>query len=210
MSLVNLDALRNQPVVNEPFEHFVVSEAVDGGQLDAVVADYPVVPRGGSFPQDSLTGGPLFDQLCQELRGEAVRAAFAEKFGIDLEERPTTLTVRGRCRMKDGKIHTDSKTKLITVLLYLNEPWNSDGGCLRLLTSGDSLKDSFAEVSPQFGTLVAFKNGPKAWHGHAPFEGVRRALQLNYVVNEAAAKRSDRRHGLSALVKKLNPFAKAA
>lgn len=210
MSLVNLDNLRNQPVIEEPFEHFIVSEAVATEQLDAVVADYPAVPRGGSFPMDSLSGGPLFDQLCGELRGDAVRAVFAEKFGIDLDERPTTLTVRGRCRMKDGKIHTDSKTKLITVLLYLNEPWNSDGGRLRLLNSGDSLQDSFAEVSPQFGTLVAFKNGPNAWHGHAPFEGVRRALQLNYVVNEAAAKRSDRRHGLSALVKKLNPFAKAA
>lgn len=210
MSLVNLDALRSQPVSAEPFEHFVVSGAVDEGRLDSVVADYPKVPRGGSFPQDSLEGGPQFEQLCRELRGEEVRAVFAEKFGIDLAERPTTLTVRGRCRLKDGKIHTDSKTKLITVLLYLNEPWNSDGGRLRLLNSGDSLEDSFAEVSPQFGTLVAFKNGPKAWHGHAPFEGVRRALQLNYVVDQAAAKRSERRHGLSALVKKLNPFAKAA
>jgi SM-20-related protein len=65
-------------------------------------------------------------------------------------------------------------------------------------------------VSPQFGTVVAFKNGPTAWHGHAPFEGVRRALQLNYVVDEAAVRRSERRHGLSALVKRLNPFAKAA
>lgn len=210
MSLVNLEALRRQPVIEQPFEHFIVSEAVGGDQLAPVVADYPVVPKGGSFPQDSLTGGPLFSQLCEELRGEAVRSVFAEKFGIDLDDRPTTLTVRGRCRMKDGKIHTDSKTKLITVLLYLNEPWNSDGGRLRLLNSGDSLNDSFAEVSPQFGTLVAFRNGPNAWHGHAPFEGVRRALQLNYVVNEAAAKRSDRRHGLSALVKRLNPFARAA
>jgi len=28
-------------------------------------------------------------------------------------------------RMKDGKIHSDSKTKIVTVLLYLNEKWDA-------------------------------------------------------------------------------------
>ncbi|MGL4513206.1 MAG: 2OG-Fe(II) oxygenase, partial [Lacipirellulaceae bacterium] len=196
--------------VREPFEHFIASGAVDQRQHDYVLADYPRLSKGGSFPLSSTKGGPFFDRLCAELQGEAMREVFAERFGMDLTDRPTTLTVRGRCRTKDGQIHTDSKTKLITVLLYLNEPWNADGGRLRLLYSGDSLEDSFAEVSPHFGTLVAFKNGPDAWHGHAPFEGVRRVLQLNYVTDEAAARRSERRHGLSALVKRLNPFTRAA
>ncbi|TWT98118.1 hypothetical protein Pla108_22750 [Botrimarina colliarenosi] len=210
MSLLNLDALRNAPLVAEPFQHFIAADVVDPAKIDTVLGDYPRLAKGGSFPLSSTTGGPLFDQLCAELQGEAARTVFAERFGMDLTDRPTTLTVRGRCRLKDGQIHTDSKTKLITVLLYLNEPWNADGGRLKLLRSGASLDDAFDEVSPQFGTLVAFKNGPTAWHGHAPFEGVRRALQLNYVVDEAAVRRSERRHGLSALVKRLNPFAKAA
>lgn len=210
MDLINLRALRDTPLTKEPFEHFIVSDFVDASAMEQVIADYPKISKGGSFPQDAVTGGPAYDRLCAALRGDAVRAAFAEKFGIDLTDRPTTLTVRGWCRLKDGKIHTDSKTKLITVLLYLNEPWQSDGGRLRLLRSGGSLEDAFDEVSPQFGTLLAFRNGPNAWHGHAPYEGVRRALQLNYVVDEAAATRSARRHGLSAMLKRLNPFSKAA
>lgn len=210
MSLLNLDALRSAKLETEPFEYFIASEVVDPATIDAVLGDYPKVAKGGSFPLSATEGGPLFDQLCEELRGDAVRHLFAERFRMDLSERPTTLTVRGRCRLKDGQIHIDSKTKLITVLLYLNEPWNAEGGRLKLLRNGESLKSAFAEVSPQFGTLVAFKNGPTAWHGHAPFEGVRRALQLNYVVDEAAVRRSERRHGLSALMKRLNPFAKAA
>jgi hypothetical protein len=41
--------------------------------------------------------------------------AFELKFSIDLTGRPTMITVRGRCsKEKDGKIHTDSKTKIIT------------------------------------------------------------------------------------------------
>ena len=210
MSLLNLEALRNTPVTQEPFQHFVVSDFVDPARMEQVLADYPPIDKGGSFPQNSHPGGPTYEALCQELRGEPLRALFAEKFDMDLSERPTTLTVRARCRQKDGKIHIDSKTKLVTVLLYLNEPWQADGGRLKLLRSGDSLDSAFDEVSPQFGTLLAFRNGPNAWHGHAPFEGVRRALQLNYVVDESAVKRSERRHGLSALLKRANPFSRVA
>ena len=210
MSLVNVQALRETEVTQDPFPHFIVSDFVSAESMETVLEDYPEISKGGSFPQSAVPGGPAFEELCKELRGPEVRAAFAEKFDIDLTERPTTLTVRGWCRLKDGKIHTDSKTKLITVLLYLNEPWQSEGGKLRLLRSGESLDDSFDEVSPQFGTLLAFRNTENAWHGHGPYEGVRRALQLNYVVDDAAAKRSERRHGLSAMLKRLNPFSKAA
>ena len=210
MSLVNVQALRETEVTQDPFPHFIVSDFVSVESMETVLGDYPEISKGGSFPQSAVPGGPAFEELCNELRGPEVRAAFAEKFDIDLTERPTTLTVRGWCRLKDGKIHTDSKTKLITVLLYLNEPWQSEGGKLRLLRSGESLDDSFDEVSPQFGTLLAFRNTENAWHGHGPYEGVRRALQLNYVVDDAAAKRSERRHGLSAMLKRLNPFTKAA
>lgn len=210
MPLLNLDVLRAALLVREPFEHLVVEGLIDATHEDAVLGDYPRLDKGGSFPLHSTKGGPHFDRLCEELCGEELREVFAQRFGMDLDGRPTTLTVRGRCRRKDGQIHVDSKSKLVTVLLYLNEPWNAEGGRLRLLYSGESLEDSFAEVSPRFGTLVAFRNGPDAWHGHAPFEGVRRVLQLNYVTDEAAARRSERRHGLSALVKRLNPFHRAA
>lgn len=210
MTLLNLDALRNAPVCDDPFEHLVAPGFVPQGEMGHVLADYPSISRGGSFPQNSVPGGPTFEKLCQALRGKEVRALFAEKFGMDLTDRPTTLTVRGRCRLKDGQIHTDSKSKLVTVLLYLNEPWAVDGGRLRLLRSGDDLTNYAVEAPPHFGTLLAFKNGPTAWHGHAPFDGVRRVLQLNYVTDEAAVRRSERRHGVSALVKRLNPFKRAA
>ena len=163
-----------------------------------------------AFRLASWTYGPAFDALAQELMGPAMRSAFAEKFNMDLQGRPTTLTVRGHCRTKDGKIHTDSKTKLITVLLYLNAPWEAPGGRLRLLRDGHDLENYFAEVPPEQGTLLCFRNGPKAWHGHKSFNGQRRVLQLNWVVDEAAANASARRHGLSAWVKRINPFRRVA
>jgi hypothetical protein len=171
--------------------------------LKRIEADFPKIEQGGSFPLASLTFGDAFGELGDELLGESVRAAFAEKFGLDLAGRPATLTVRGRCRSKDGKVHTDSRSKLITALIYLNDDWSGDGGQLRLLRS-NNIEDVIAEVPPHAGTLICFRNRENAWHGHTSYEGPRRALQLNWVVDEAAARKSERRHGLSASLKSLS------
>ncbi len=210
MSLLNVEAFRKAKLETEPFEYLTVPGFVKENELAAILADYPAIEKGGSFPLVALHYGPVFEHLCDELQGETLRDAFAEKFELDLSNRPTTLTVRGRCRAKDGQIHTDSDTKLITVLVYLNEGWEADGGRLRLLRSSDSLNDMIAEVPPEAGSMVCFRNRANAWHGHGSFEGIRRVLQLNWVTDEAAVRLSERRHRRSAFWKKLNPFKPAA
>lgn len=210
MSLIDIEAFRAAPLIRNPFPYAMVPSFVRKESMGAILADYPDVSQGGSFPLASLEYGPVFAEFCDELRGEPLRAAFEEKFGMDLSQRPTTLTVRGRCRERDGQIHTDTKSKLITVLVYMNEPWEAEGGRLRLLRSADNLDDYVDEVPPDPGTLLCFLNGPTAWHGHAPFDGVRRALQLNWVTDEAAVRKSERRHGMSAFIKRLNPFRSVA
>lgn len=210
MTLLNIDAFRSTPLQTEPFEYLTVPGFVRDDRIAAILGDYPKVEKGGSFPLIALDYGPVFKDLCDELQSEALRDAFAEKFDMDLTGRPTTLTVRGRCRLKDGQIHTDSDSKLITVLIYMNDSWDADGGRLRLLRSPEDLDDMVAEVPPEAGSLVCFRNRENAWHGHGPFEGVRRALQLNWVTGEAAVRQSERRHRRSAFWKKLNPFSRAA
>lgn len=109
------------------------------------------------------------------------------------------------CRARDGQIHTDSRSKIITVLIYLNRKWESEGGCLRLLRS-PSMEDCIAEVSPAAGTLIAFLNTENAWHGHPSYEGPRRVIQLNWVTDSGVVKREQNRHRFSAFLKKINPF----
>ncbi|MGI9488451.1 MAG: 2OG-Fe(II) oxygenase [Geminicoccaceae bacterium] len=210
MSLLNIDAFQKALLEKEPFEYLTVPGFVREANLAAILADYPRIEKGGSYPLIALDYGAVFSALCDELQGESLRDAFAEKFDMDLADRPTTLTVRGRCRPKDGQIHTDSDTKLITVLVYLNESWDADGGRLRLLRSKDSLDDPITEVPPEAGSMVCFRNRKNAWHGHCSFDGVRRVLQLNWVTDEAAMRQSERRHRRSAFWKKLNPFRRAA
>ena len=92
-----------------------------------------------------------------------------KKLGMDLKGRPTMVTARGVSAARDGQIHTDSRTKLVTVLIYMNNAWEAKTGRLRLLRGPDDLEDVIAEVPPDEGTLLIFRNEPNAWHGFHAF-----------------------------------------
>ena len=111
------------------------------------------------------------------------------------------ITVRGRCQRKDGRIHTDVKSKIVTALLYLNEDWKAEGGRLRFLRGPDDLEDALGEVHPNGGTLVAFRRSACSWHGHQPYVGVRRYVMFNWMANAWAAAWELSRHRLSARAK---------
>jgi hypothetical protein len=203
MSALDLPALRATPLNTSPFEYLVLPRFIRAEARSAIHADYPAVDRPGSFPLSEVSYGAAFAELVDELRGDEVRETFAEKFRLDLTGRPTMITVRGRCWEKDGSIHTDSATKLITVLIYMNPGWEQPGGRLRLLRSGTDLDDVVAEVPPEEGTLVAFRRSENSWHGHKPFVGPRRVIQLNWVTSERVLRHETRRHRFSAFAKKL-------
>jgi hypothetical protein len=203
--MIDYERLRTARFVREPFDHFVVPEFLAPSALEPVLSGFPPIAKGGSFPVGELSCGPGFRSLLEELQGPELRAAVEQKFGIDLQGKPTMVTVRGRARAKDGRIHTDSKTKIVTVLLYLNPGWKDEGGRLRLLRSSSSLDDYFAEIPPEAGTAVFFRCTDNAWHGHTPYVGERRAIQLNWVTDESVVRREQHRHRLSARLKKWLP-----
>lgn len=205
MSALDLAAFGAAPLNREPFEYLVLPGFVKPEARAAIDADFPPVERPGSFPLSEVRCGPAFAALIEELQGPAVRAAFEAKFGLPLAGRPTMITVRGRCWEKDGRIHTDSASKLITVLIYLNPRWEPAGGRLRLLRSPDNLEDVLVEVPPEEGTLVTFRRSDRSFHGHPPFVGPRRVIQLNWVAGEGIRRYEGARHRLSALVKRLLP-----
>lgn len=209
MSLLDLDALRATPLKTEPYEYLVVPNFVPAPALSNVIGDFPEIATTGSLPLSELDVRGAFDTLIAEMDGPAFREAIESKFNLDLSGRPTMFTVRGRCHRGDGKIHTDTGTKIITVLLYLNQAWEADGGRLRVLRS-PRLDDVAEEVSPTGGTLLVFKRSEKSWHGHEPFEGQRRAIQMNWVTDASVVAYEQRRHKVSAFFKRLNPFRGAA
>ncbi len=202
-SMLDLSKFAATGLTRDPFDFLVVPGFLKAETIEAIHQDYPRVDRPGSFPLESQSYGPAFARLIDELRGDPVREAFEQKFGIDLTGRPTMFTVRGRCAEKDGGIHTDSATKIITVLLYMNPKWEESGGQLRLLRSGTDLDNYILEVPPEEGTLLCFRRSENSWHGHKPFVGPRRVIQMNWVTSRKVLNYENRRHRISAALKKI-------
>jgi SM-20-related protein len=206
MSLVDLARLRDAPLSRDPFEFVVVENFLDRDSLPALVHAFPAIADHGSYPLPALACSPLFARLAAELEGEAMRTAIADKFAIDLDNRPTMITLRAHSDGKDGAIHTDSTTKLITVLIYMNPEWHDPAGRLRLLRRPDDLDDYAAEVPPLAGTMVAFRRSATSFHGHHAHVGARRSIQLNWVTNAGVVRRELGRHRWSARLKAINPL----
>ncbi len=202
-SCLDLERFAATPLARDPFDHVIVPGFVHEAACARIDADFPKIEKGGSYPADTLDRRPDFDAFLAELQNDPLRAAVEAKFDIDLTDRPTMVTLRGQSRAKDGRIHTDSESKLITALIYMNSAWEAEGGRLRLLRGQNDIEDYAAEVPPARGTLLMFRCSPQAYHGHKPFVGARRSIQLNWVTSAAVLKRELTRHGLSAWTKRL-------
>ena len=203
MTHLQLDKLAAARVETQPFSYTIVPGFLKPDTVNAVNASYPNIEKGGSFPIGDLETGSTIKTVIDELDSPAFESIIAKKFDVDLSGRPKMYSLRAYTRAKDGQIHTDSKDKIITVLLYLNAHWQHSGGKLRLLKNGNNVEDYIAEVPPDNGTLLVFKRADNSWHGHHPFDGPRRSLQMNWMTSEGSKGFHAIRHKISAAVKKL-------
>ena len=203
--MLDIEAIRQAQAEHAPFSFFQ-ARVLGEDDLDQIRADFPAIEKPGVFPADALQYGPGFAALLSEMQSPELAEAVGGKLGVDLKGLPVMVTVRGRAQPKDGRIHTDTKDKVATCLLYLNGAWDESGGRLRLLRNGSDLDDYIAEVPPNGGAFLAFKVSENSWHGHKPFVGERRSIMVNWLRSEGAHSRQLGRHKLSAKVKRLIPF----
>jgi hypothetical protein len=195
------------PKAADPFEHAIVPGFVRAAALDAIDADWPEIGKPGSFPLSEV--GPLkpaVKDFVAAFESDAFRSGIEAKFGLDLKPHPTLITFRDRCRASAGQIHTDSKDKVVTVLVYMNKRtggWQDAGGKLRLLRGPETLENYTREIEPVDGNLLVFRCTRDAWHGHASYEGPRRVMQMNWLVDDAALRKNAARHRVSAFFKML-------
>lgn len=205
-TMFNFQAFDDMALTTDPFEFIVVPEFLKPDIFPAVHRDFPRVDKGGSYPVDGLAGGPSFTKLVQALESDELRHAVERKFGLDLTDSPTMITVRGHGRTQDGQIHTDSLDKVITLLLYVNDEWTHEGGRLRMLRGASDINDYVAEVPPVRGNLIVFRRSDRSYHGHLPASDRRLSLQMNWMTDLASRDGELKRHRRSAMLKRLNPF----
>lgn len=202
MQLLDKNQLNLAKVDNNFFPYFHVENALSNFLNSSdLVKDFPDIDSGGSFPSDNLKEGGI-KKLVEELEGDEFKAILENKLGVNLKDAEVITTLRGFSRFKDGKIHTDSQSKIVTVLLYLNKDWDNEIGNLRLLKKNNDLDNYIQEISSEYGNLVAFKVTDNCWHGFMPFEGKRLSIQLNYIYPKSLNMHKIR-HKLSASFKKL-------
>jgi len=181
MSYLDIEKLAATEAQRAPFEFLTVPAFVSGERLAAVNRDFPPLEKAGNFPLEDLQYGAGFAGFVAELRGPEFRKVVEGKFNIRLEGLEARITIRGFADKSDGEIHTDIRSKVVTGLIYLNESWESSGGRLRLLRNGRDFEDYITEVPPIGGTLLMFKRADNSWHGHKPFSGERRTIQVNWI-----------------------------
>lgn len=201
MSGLDWKALADAEVRHDPYDHIHVVQALTPAARAAIPGEFPTIKDAGSYSLADAPPGPALQGVIDDLESERFRALMAQKFGIDLADKPTVITLRGRSGKRDGNIHTDSKTKILTLLLYLNEDWTGPEGELRLLRNDRDLNASAFQAPATMGSLLIFKRTDESWHGHTFYEGRRRVLQFNYLQLERHSLVSRLRHRLSALAK---------
>jgi SM-20-related protein len=201
--LIDFDRFARAPLIRDPFDFLVVPGFVPRATAEAAALTFAAPDLPGVLPAPRAEPNTTFGHLLHALRQPDLTRAFGEKFGLTLSIDTLMITLRARTRPFDGVIHTDSATKTITALIYLNNDWDDAGGRLRLLRGPNDIDDMIAEVPPEAGTLIAFRRSLHSWHGHKPYDGVRRAIMLNWMVDAATARRELRRHTISAGIKRL-------
>ena len=205
--MLDFGALRMATLRTEPFKYFVAEGTLSDVEAADVRQDYPAINKPGYLPLSKLEATGAFKRLMDDLNSAELAEVLTEKFGVDFTSKPRMITVRRLSQLSDGPIHNDSKSKILTMLTYLNPEWDGTGaGCIRVLNGPKDFEDFTEEVPPLAGYVFAFLRDDHSWHGHLPFEGERYVVQTTFLTSQEELDRKEKRGGLQYFLKKLNPF----
>ena len=200
--MIDLEAIWQSGVNETPFKFFVAKNILKSKDLARLKEDFPNIEQPGSFPLQELDYGPSFARLIAQVRSRDFTYVMGKKFRTNLTMKPLFVSVRGHSCLSDGKIHTDSKSRIVSSVIYLNDDWEEEAGRLRMLRNASSYSRAYAEVPPTGGALVALKRSNRSWHGHLPYEGPRRCIMLNWMWSRRMMEIERTRHKMSCRVKR--------
>lgn len=190
----------------QPFPFMIAHGQLPDEARGDLERDFPRYSGAGFFPYDPADCGPAVNVLVDNLTTSAFADTIGQQLGIEnLGEYPTLVTLCRSLNRRHGTIHTDSKSKVATALLYLNSQWpDTSDGCLRFLNSIDNIDDLAApELKPLYGEFAVFKRAENSFHGHLPYQGERRVIQVAWLASQEDVLRKTKRGKFSRLFKKL-------
>lgn len=139
-----------------------------GGKKDYEFHARELVGMGASAVSARGSLSPAWRALSEDLLSPEYREAIAALTGLDLREAPLEVNA---FHYPPGSVHgphPDLRDKLVTHVLYFNEPWgDDDGGCLAILRSSDAA-DIAHEVAPRVGNSAVLVRSDDSWHAVTP------------------------------------------
>ncbi len=204
LSVLNVDAVRQAQRSHEPYEWFLGSGILKQEAIDDLKRDFPDITKPGYLTVDEVKLKGRFKTLIEELESPEFTEEISRKWDKDMHPYPRLTTIMKRSQPKYGAIHTDGPSKVMTMLVYMNDDWGQDtGGRLRVLYDGEHFEPYAVEVPPTMGTVFGFLRADNSWHGHKSFVGERRVIQFNWVTSEGNRRIAMLRHHASAPFKRL-------
>ena len=125
LSILNLDAVRAAPVSREPYSFFLGNDVLKPEAVDEIRQDFPAIAKPGYLTVDEVALKGRFKALIDELESDEFSRIMGEKFGIDLVSCPRLTTIMKQSQPKYGSIHTDGPSKVMTMLIYMNDAWDA-------------------------------------------------------------------------------------
>jgi hypothetical protein len=194
-SVLNPEAVRQAPLSREPYSFFLGSGVLKEDAIPDLKRDFPNITKPGYLTVNEVDLKGRFKTLVDELESEEFTEELSKKFGKDLHPYPRLTTIRKLSQAKDGRIHTDGPSKVMTLLVYMNDEWDTGGsGRLRVLYDEKNFEPYAAEVPPTMGTVFAFLRSDNSWHGHQPFAGERKVVQVAWVTSAEELDRKKNRN----------------
>lgn len=191
---------------HDPFPFMIAHGQLPEEARAELDRDFPRYSSAGFFPYDSSDCGPAVNALIDRMTSRDFADAIGKRLGIEnLGKYPTLVTLCRLLNKRHGTIHTDSKSKVATALIYLNAQWpDTSDGCLRFLGKIDDIDSMVSpELKPLYGEFAVFKRAENSFHGHLPYEGERRVIQVAWLTSEEEKLRKTKRGKFSRVFKKI-------
>jgi hypothetical protein len=193
-------------VQQDPFSFLIASNMLRPEALPQLQRDFPHYPEAGFFPYKTEDCGPSVNRLVEQITGPEFAEALGQRLGVPgLSKLPALVTLCSRLNRRHGTIHTDSRSKVLTALVYLNTDWpHGSPGCLRFLKRVDDIESLVVpELLPVYGNFAAFKRAENSFHGHLPHEGERMVIQIAWLTSHEELLRKQKRGRATHWLKKL-------
>ena len=193
-------------IADRPFSFLIADGMLREDARSDLQRDFPNYPEAGFFPHRTEDCGPSVNALIAEIVAPKFADALGDRLGVpNMSKLPALVTLCSRLNRRHGTIHTDSKSKVLTALVYLNTDWpHGSPGCLRFLRNIDDIESLVVpELLPVYGNLAAFRRADNSFHGHLPHEGERMVVQVAWLTSEEELLRKQKRGRFTHWFKKL-------